>query len=115
MSLTKLSLGGNYDVIYTFFLPRESLVSDIPAGDGNIKQLFLQCDDVCQPFRLLFIIWCEASVRLFGSRDMLLLAFTFLYTGLQLNILSAVYATCLGFTQRSDHRGDRLILIIIII
>jgi hypothetical protein len=39
---------------------------------------------------------------------MLLLAFTFLYTGLQLNILSAVYATCLGFTQRSDHRGDRL-------
>jgi hypothetical protein len=40
MSLTKLSLGGNYDVIYTFFLPSESLVSDIPAGDGNIEKLF---------------------------------------------------------------------------
>jgi hypothetical protein len=40
MSLTKLSLGGNYDVIYKVFLPRESLVSDIPAGDGNIEKLF---------------------------------------------------------------------------
>jgi hypothetical protein len=40
MSLTKLSLGGNYNVIYKLFLPRESLVSDIPAGDGNIEKLF---------------------------------------------------------------------------
>jgi hypothetical protein len=43
MSLTKLSLDGDYDVIYKFFLHRESLVSDIPAGDGNIEKLFLQC------------------------------------------------------------------------
>jgi hypothetical protein len=43
MSLTKLSLGGNYDVIYKLFPPRESLVSDIPAGDGNIEKLFLRC------------------------------------------------------------------------
>ncbi len=40
MSLTKLSLDGNYDVIYKLFLHRESLVSDIPAGDGNIEKLF---------------------------------------------------------------------------
>jgi hypothetical protein len=40
MSLTKLSLGRNYDVIYKLFLPRESLVSDMPAGDSNIKKLF---------------------------------------------------------------------------
>jgi hypothetical protein len=40
MSLTKHSLGGNYDVIHKLFLPRESLVSDIPAGDGNIEKLF---------------------------------------------------------------------------
>jgi hypothetical protein len=40
ISLTKLSLGGNYDAIYKLFLPRESLVSDIPAGDGNIEKLF---------------------------------------------------------------------------
>ncbi len=43
MSLTKLYLGGNTDVIYTLFQPRKSLVSDFPAGDGNIEQLFLQC------------------------------------------------------------------------
>jgi hypothetical protein len=43
MSLTKLSLGGNYDVIYKLFLPRESLVSDIPAeelGTGILKSFF---------------------------------------------------------------------------
>ncbi len=40
MSLTKLSLDGNYDVIYKLFLHRESLVSDITAGDGNIEKLF---------------------------------------------------------------------------
>jgi hypothetical protein len=27
----------------SLFLPRESLVSDIPAGDGNIEKLFLRC------------------------------------------------------------------------
>ncbi len=42
MSLTKLSLGGNNDVIYKLFPPRESLVSDIPAVDGNIGKLFLR-------------------------------------------------------------------------
>ena len=42
-SLPKLSLGGNKDVIYKLFLPRESLVSDISAGDGNIEKLFLRC------------------------------------------------------------------------
>ncbi len=40
MSLTKLSLDENNDVIYKLFPPRESLVSDIPAGDGNIEKLF---------------------------------------------------------------------------
>jgi hypothetical protein len=41
MSITKLFLGGNNDVIYKLFPLRESLVSDIPAGDGNIEKLFL--------------------------------------------------------------------------
>jgi hypothetical protein len=40
MSLTKLSLGGNYDVIYKSFPARESFVSNIPAGDWNIEKLF---------------------------------------------------------------------------
>jgi hypothetical protein len=36
---TKLSLGGNNDVITELFLPRGSLVSDIPAGDGKLVNL----------------------------------------------------------------------------
>jgi hypothetical protein len=37
---TKLSLGGNNDVITELFLPRGSLVSDIPAGDGKLVTFF---------------------------------------------------------------------------
>jgi hypothetical protein len=44
MSLNKLSLGGNNDVKYKLFPPRESLVNDIPAEDGNIEKLFLRCN-----------------------------------------------------------------------
>jgi hypothetical protein len=40
---TKLSLGGNNDVITELFLPRGSLVSHIPAGDGKLVNLFLRC------------------------------------------------------------------------
>ncbi len=40
---SKLSLGGNNDVITELFLPRGSLVSDIPAGDGKLVNLFLRC------------------------------------------------------------------------
>jgi hypothetical protein len=36
-------LGGNNDVITELFLPRGSLVSDIPAGDGKLVNLFLRC------------------------------------------------------------------------
>ncbi len=43
---TKLSLGGNNDVITELFLPRASLVSDIPAGDGKLVNLFLWCTKV---------------------------------------------------------------------
>ncbi len=40
---TKLSLGRNNDVITELFLPSGSLVSDIPAGDGKLVNLFLRC------------------------------------------------------------------------
>ncbi len=43
---TKLSLGGNNDIITELFLPRGSLVSDIPAGDGKLVNLFLRCSDI---------------------------------------------------------------------
>jgi hypothetical protein len=38
--ITKLSLGGNNDVITELFLPRGSLVSDIPTGDGKLVTFF---------------------------------------------------------------------------
>ena len=40
---TKLSLGRNNDVITELFLPRGSLVCDIPVGDGKLVNLFLRC------------------------------------------------------------------------
>jgi hypothetical protein len=39
---TKLSLGGNNDVITEVFLHSGRLVSDIPAGDGKLVNLFLR-------------------------------------------------------------------------
>jgi hypothetical protein len=36
-------MGGNNDVITELFLPRGSLISDIPAGDGKLVNLFLRC------------------------------------------------------------------------
>ncbi len=53
MSLTKLFLGGNDDAIYKLFLPRESLVSDIPAGNGNIEELFYGAAAV----QYLVLVW----------------------------------------------------------
>jgi hypothetical protein len=46
MSLTKLSLGGNNDVIYNLFPPSECLISDILAGDGNIGKKILRCTEI---------------------------------------------------------------------
>jgi hypothetical protein len=48
--ITKLSLGGNNDVITELFLPRGSLVSDIPAGDGKLVNLFLRCIGISSKF-----------------------------------------------------------------
>jgi hypothetical protein len=43
---TKLSLGGNNNVITELFLPRGSLVSDIPAEGGKLVNLFLRCSEL---------------------------------------------------------------------
>jgi hypothetical protein len=40
MSFTKLSLGGNISYMTSLFPPRESLESDIPAGDSIFKSFF---------------------------------------------------------------------------
>jgi hypothetical protein len=51
---TKLSLGWNNDVIAELFLPMGSLVSDIPAGDGKLVNLFYGVVSDC-------IIWMRAG------------------------------------------------------
>jgi hypothetical protein len=43
MPLTTLSLEGNNLYMTSLLPPRESLVSEITAGDGNIEKLFLRC------------------------------------------------------------------------
>jgi hypothetical protein len=45
-SLTKLSLGGNNLYMTSLFPARESLVSDSPAGEGNIEKLFYCAESV---------------------------------------------------------------------
>ncbi len=47
---TKLSMGGNNDVITELFLPRGSLVSYIPAGDGKLVNLFYRVASTAQQF-----------------------------------------------------------------
>jgi hypothetical protein len=45
MSLTKLSLTGNNLIFNNLINPgQESLVRDVPVGDGKIANLFLQCN-----------------------------------------------------------------------
>ncbi len=52
MSLTKLSLAGN-----KLYPAKESLVSDVPAGDGKIDNLFLQCThcEILSVFAIIFM------------------------------------------------------------
>jgi hypothetical protein len=59
---TKLSLGGNNDVIAELFLPRGSLVSDIPAGEGQLVNLFLRCSNC----HLVFLLHAGLYLQLHG-------------------------------------------------
>jgi hypothetical protein len=56
MSLTKIFWSG----IIELFPARESLVSDIPAGDGKIEILFLQC--IVQYYHSYNKQWCMETL-----------------------------------------------------
>jgi hypothetical protein len=76
MSITKLFLGGNNDVIYKLFPPRESLESDIPAGDGNIEKLFLQCILHSTPaysevYSMLLVFYTEIDLSVGKERNLM--------------------------------------------
>jgi hypothetical protein len=64
----KLSLGGNNDVITELFLPRGSLVSDIPAGDGKLVNLFFRCSSAPKKGNVYDIQWYEKSFPLYQPR-----------------------------------------------
>ena len=49
------------------------------------------------------------SVRLFKTKEMLLLSVTFFYTGLELTFFSGVYSTSVGATQAFGSDADRLV------
>ena len=49
------------------------------------------------------------SVRLFKTKEMLLLSVTFFYTGLELTFFSGVYSTCVGATKALGSDSDRLV------
>ena len=49
------------------------------------------------------------SVRLFKTKEMLLLSVTFFYTGLELTFFSGVYSTSVGATQKFGSDSDKLV------
>jgi hypothetical protein len=66
MALTKLNLAGNNLII---FPARESLVTgDIPAGDGKIANLYLQCTRLLFVWGLGFILSPLATARQKGEK-----------------------------------------------
>jgi hypothetical protein len=62
MSLTKLSLGGNNDVIFKFFPSREILVCSIPAGNGNIEKVFFTVYAMKGPVRNVLVGQVELNL-----------------------------------------------------
>jgi hypothetical protein len=66
MSLTKLSLGvilqnSPWVGIIKLFQPRESLVSDIPAGDENGANLFLRCSLIVYKLYTAYLVFSTTS------------------------------------------------------
>ncbi len=66
-------LGGNNDFITELFLPRGSLVSYIPAGDGKLVNLFLRCSSqTLQPPDYIDLIYKSARSLPFSARSHLI-------------------------------------------
>jgi len=49
------------------------------------------------------------SLRLFTKKRMILLAFTFFYTGVELSFFSGVYSSAIGFTLNLGEQAKRLV------
>lgn len=51
----------------------------------------------------------KKSIRLLGTKNMMLLSVTFFYTGLELTFFSGVYSTAVGATKQFGSDSDRLV------
>ncbi|XP_018330712.1 UNC93-like protein MFSD11 [Agrilus planipennis] len=49
------------------------------------------------------------AIKLFRTRKMLLLCFTFFYTGISLSFFSGVYSSCIGFTKQFGSQAKQLV------
>ncbi|KAB7502898.1 UNC93-like protein MFSD11 [Armadillidium nasatum] len=83
---TILTIVGAVGVFVMFFLPNPGST----AGAGRE-------DNVGSPSEEL-----RKSFALFRTTEMILLSFTFFYTGIELSFFSGVYSACVGFTKRFD-------------
>ncbi|XP_049869126.1 UNC93-like protein MFSD11 [Pectinophora gossypiella] len=51
----------------------------------------------------------KGAIRLFCTRDMLLLSVTFIYTGVELSFFSGVYSSAIGFTLAMGENAKQLV------
>ncbi|CAG0906436.1 unnamed protein product, partial [Cyprideis torosa] len=71
------------------------------VADENVDQ---EPDVVFEPVTQLY-----RSYNLLMTKEMVLLTFTFLYTGLELSFFSGVYGSCIGFTEDYGDRRKQLV------
>ena len=109
MSISSSFIGNTF--VYFQFQGKET----IDTGTRNLVGIVLLCVTAAGALLMLALrptTWAESaatnkgplqalkdSAKLFLTRDMLLLSVAFFYTGIQLNIWSSVYGTCIGFTH----------------
>jgi hypothetical protein len=104
-----LSLGGNNDVIHKLFPPRENLVSDIPAEDGNIEKLFYSAysysHSACRSqFACLFFILPPVILQLLSLSAKPLCCLLVIFTAIRFVFISAKF----GFGTVAGPNGHLL-------
>ncbi|KAL1517341.1 hypothetical protein ABEB36_001116 [Hypothenemus hampei] len=100
-TLSAIALGG---LVVIFFFPKPpprpiKEKPDTPTEDSNDSSI----PEFMGPRQAL-----TEAVKLFCTNNMLLLCFTFFYTGLELGFWSAVYGSCISFTENLPNRKELL-------
>ncbi|XP_044269343.1 UNC93-like protein MFSD11 [Tribolium madens] len=88
MVIWTLSGIGIAGLVVMVLLPRPKKTSQIDIPD-EVQQTPLEA--------------LKGAVKLFFTKDMLLLSITFFYTGIELGFFSGVYSSCIGFTQKFSN------------